>query len=57
MTPGNITHRGHALLTTNLDDAVETVISTGKMGEISHWAQSSKLEADMLLQTLLRTSV
>ena len=38
----------------NLEAAVDAIISTSKMGETPHRAQSSKLVADVLLQTLKR---
>jgi hypothetical protein len=37
----------------NLEAAIDAVISTSKMGETPHRAQSSKLVADVLLQTLM----
>ena len=37
----------------NLEAAVDAVISASKMGETPHRAQSSKLVADVLLQTLM----
>jgi len=37
----------------NLEAAVDAVISSSKMGETPHRAQSSKLVADVLLQTLM----
>ena len=37
----------------NLEAAVDAVISSSKMGESPHRAQSSKLVADVLLQTLM----
>ncbi len=37
----------------NLEAAVDAVISASKMGETPHRAQSSKLVADVLLKTLL----
>jgi len=37
----------------NLEAAMDAVISASKMGETPHRAQSSKLVADVLLQTLL----
>ena len=37
----------------NLEAAIDAVISASKMGETPHRAQSSKLVADVLLQTLL----
>ena len=37
----------------NLEAAMDAVISASKMGESPHRAQSSKLVADVLLQTLL----
>jgi hypothetical protein len=37
----------------NLVAAMDTVISASKMGETPHRAQSSKLVADVLLQTLM----
>ena len=40
----------------NLEAAVDAVISASKMGETPHRAQSSKLFADVLLQTLLSAS-
>ncbi len=40
----------------NLEAAVDAVISASKMGETPHRAQSSKLVADVLLQTLLSAS-
>ena len=40
----------------NLETAVDAVISASKMGETPHRAQSSKLVADVLLQTLLSAS-
>jgi hypothetical protein len=38
---------------TNLEAAIDAVISASKMGETPHRAQSSKLVADVLLQTLM----
>ena len=38
---------------TNLEAAMDAVISASKMGETPHRAQSSKLVADVLLQTLM----
>lgn len=37
----------------NLEAAIDAVISSSKMGETPHRAQSSKLVADVLLQTLM----
>ncbi|MBW1865262.1 MAG: hypothetical protein JRI64_06445, partial [Deltaproteobacteria bacterium] len=37
----------------NLEAAIDAVISGSKMGETPHRAQSSKLVADVLLQTLM----
>jgi hypothetical protein len=37
----------------NLEAAIDAVISASKMGETPHRAQSSKLVADVLLQTLM----
>jgi hypothetical protein len=37
----------------NLEAAIDAVISASKMGESPHRAQSSKLVADVLLQTLM----
>ena len=39
----------------NLEAAVDAVISASKMGETPHRAQSSKLVADTLLQTLMES--
>ena len=39
----------------NLEAAIDAVISASKMGETPHRAQSSKLVADTLLQTLLKS--
>lgn len=39
----------------NLEAAIDAVISSSKMGETPHRAQSSKLVADTLLQTLMKS--
>jgi len=39
----------------NLEAAIDAVISASKMGETPHRAQSSKLVADTLLQTLMKS--
>ena len=39
----------------NLEAAVDAVISASKMGETPHRAQSSKLVADVLMQTLMES--
>ena len=39
----------------NLEAAIDAVISSSKMGETPHQAQSSKLVADTLLQTLMKS--
>ena len=56
---GDILNAGAAFLQSkqagdsNLEAAVDALISSSKMGESPHRAQSSKLVADTLLQTLL----
>ena len=37
----------------NLEAAIDAVISASKMGETPHRAESSKLVADVLMQTLM----
>jgi hypothetical protein len=37
----------------NLEAGIDALISASKMGETPHRAQSSKLVADVLLQTLM----
>jgi hypothetical protein len=56
---GDILNAGAAFLEaketgdTNLEAAIDAVISASKMGESPHRAQSSKLVADVLLQNLM----
>lgn len=57
---GDILNAGAAFLQSkqegdsNLEAAIDAVISSSKMGETPHRAQSSKLVADVLLQALMR---